>query len=203
MKEKKDFERQDLESRLARIVEWVRTCDTKTSFMLAIVGVMLPLVLQSKLLQDDMMAAFKQMNCNDICRFEFFGNFLFVVFVMGFGVLLLLSCKKFLNVLFAKRTESLDEGIIGSNECAIDKSVFKKSLLHFNHISTLSYEKFKNGIDAETQDGLREDLLSQIFINARRCNEKYTDYNDGVRYLFFSGCILIATYILHMVLFVV
>lgn len=203
MKEEKDFEIQDFESRLARIVEWVKTCDTKTSFVLAIVGVMLPLVLQSKLLQDDMMTAFKQMNCNDICRFEFFGNFLFVVFVMAFGVLLLMSCKKFLNVLFAKRTESLDEGIIGSNECAIDKCVFKKSLLHFNHISTLTYEEFKSEIDTETSDGLREDLLSQIFINARRCNEKYTDYNDGVRYLFFSGCFLIATYILHMVLFVV
>lgn len=203
MKEEKDFEIQDLESRLARIVEWVRTCDTKTSFMLAIVGVMLPLVLQSKLLQDDMMTAFKQMNCNDICSFDFFRNFLFVVFVMGLGVMLLMSCNKFVNVLFAKRTESLDEGIIGSNECAIDRTVFNKSLLHFHHISTLTYEKFKSEIDTETSDRLREDLLSQIYINARRCNEKYTDYNDGVRYLFFSGCFLIVIYILHMILFVV
>lgn len=203
MKDEKDFEIQDLESRLARIVEWVRTCDTKTSFMLAIVGVMFPLVLQSKLLQDDMIAAFNQMHCNADCCIDLFCNFLFVVFVMGLGVMLLMSCKKFLNVLFAKRTESLNERIIGSDKDTIDKSVFKDSLLHFHHISTLPYEEFKSKIDAETKNGLREDLLSQIYINSRRCDEKYTDYNDGVRYLFFSGCFLIVIYILHMILFAV
>lgn len=203
MKEVKDFEIQDLESRLARIVEWVKTCDTKTSFLLAIVGVMLPLVLQSKLLQDDMMVAFKQMKCNEVCCLGFFGKFLFVVFAMGFGLLLLMSCKKFLNVLFAKRTESLNERIIGSDEGAIDNDVFKDSLLHFHHISTLTYEEFRSAIDSETRDRLREDLLSQIYINARRCNEKFTEYNDGVRYLFFSGCCLIVIYILHMIIFVV
>ena len=202
MKEEKDFELQDLEIRLDRVVEWVRVCDTKTSFLLAIVGVMLPSVLQSKLLQNDMMAAFKQLNSNGSC-FVFASNFLYVVLVIGLGLLLLLACKKFLNVLFAKRTESLSERILGSSKDTIANSVFKDSLLHFHHISQLTYEQFKSGIDAETSDGFREDLLSQIYINARRCNEKYSDYNDGVRYLFFSGCFLVATYLLHMVLFAV
>lgn len=201
MKEPKDCEIQDLESRLARIIDWVKTCDTKTSFLLAVVGVMLPLVLQSKLLQDDMMVVFKQMNCNDVCCFGFFSKFLYVVSVMGFGVLLIMACKKFLNVLFAKRTESLNEHIVGSNKSTIDNGVFKDSLLHFHHISTLSYEEFKAGINAENKNGFREDLLSQIYINACRCNEKFTEYNTGVRYLFFSACCLIVTYILHMILF--
>lgn len=200
MKEAKNCELQDLELRLARVVEWVKVCDTKTSFLLAIVGVMLPLVLQSKILQEDMMAAFKQLNSNGSC-FVFVCSFLYVVLVIGFGFLLLIACKKFLNVLFAKRTESLNERILGSNKETIDNSVFKDSLLHFHHISQLTYEQFKSGIDAETSADLREDLLSQIYINARRCNEKYSDYNDGVRYLFFSGCFLVASYLLHMVLF--
>lgn len=200
MKEEKDFEIQDLESRLARVVEWVRACDTKTSFLLALVGVMLPIALQSKLLQDDMMTAFKQIGdkafgCVGIL------NAIYVVVIMGFGLLLLISCWKFLNVLYAKRSESLSERIFGSSKETIDSSVFKDSLLHFHQISKLTYEQFKSDFDAETSDDLREDLLSQVYINARRCNEKYSDYNDGVRYLFFSGCFLVATYLLHMILF--
>ena len=201
MKEEKNYEIQDLELRLARIVEWVRTCDTKTSFLLAIVGVMLPLVIQSKLLQDDMITAFRQINNVTTRGFGYCCNYLYVLVVMIFGLLLLIACWKFLNVLFAKRTASLNEHIIGPRKDSIDDSVFKDSLLHFNHISSLTYQKFKEKIDAETSDALREDLLSQIFINSLRCNEKYSYYNDGVRYLFCSGCFLIFTYILHMILF--
>lgn len=200
MKEEKTFEIQDLESRLARIVEWVKTCDTKTSFLLALVGVMLPLVLQSELLQDDMMIAFKQMNNCEGC-FILLCCFLYVVLVMGFGLLLLFSCWKFLNVLFAKRSESLSERILGKNRESVDQNVIKNSLLHFHHISTLTYEQFKIEFDAETSDGLREDLLSQIYINSRRCNEKYNYYNDGVRYLFYSGCLLVLAFLLYMILF--
>lgn len=200
MKEEKTFEIQDLESRLARIVEWVKTCDTKTSFLLALVGVMLPLVLQSELLQDDMMIAFKQMNNCESC-FILLCCFLYVVLVMGFGLLLLFSCWKFLNVLFAKRSESLSERILGKNRESVDQNVIKNSLLHFHHISTLTYEQFKIEFDAETCNGLREDLLSQIYINSRRCNEKYTYYNDGIRYLFYSGCLLVLAFLLHMILF--
>ena len=200
MKEEKTFEIQDLESRLARVVEWVRVCDTKTSFLLALAGVMLPLVLQSELLQDDMMIAFKQMNNCESC-FVLLCCFLYVVLVMGFGLLLLFSCWKFLNVLFAKRSESLSERILGKNRESVDQNVIKNSLLHFHHISTLTYEQFKIEFDAETSDGLREDLLSQIYINSCRCNEKYTYYNDGVRYLFYSGCLLVLAFLLHMILF--
>jgi hypothetical protein len=154
MKEVKDFEIQNLESRLARIVEWVKTCDTKTSFLLAIVGVMLPLVLQSKLLQDDMMVAFKQMKCNEVCCLGFFGKFLFVVFAMGFGLLLLMSCKKFLNVLFAKRTESLNERIIGSDEGAIDKKIGDGSLdpLFRNSHCNATLSKREVAIDVRRED---------------------------------------------------
>ena len=200
MKEEKTFEIQDLESRLARVVEWVRVCDTKTSFLLALAGVMLQLVLQSELLQDDMMIAFKQMNNCESC-FVLLCCFLYVVLVMGFGLLLLFSCWKFLNVLFAKRSESLSERILGKNRESVDQNVIKNSLLHFHHISTLTYEQFKIEFDAETSDGLREDLLSQIYINSCRCNEKYTYYNDGVRYLFYSGCLLVLAFLLHMILF--
>ena len=201
MKEAKDFELQDLESRLARIVEWVRACDTKTSFLLAIVGVILPLVLQSKLLQDDMITAFKQINDGSVSGCGYFGCYLYVVVVMGFALLMLVACWKFLNVLFAKRTESLSERIMGRGKMSVDNSVLKDSLLHFHHISTLTYEQFKRDIDAETSDRLRDDLLSQIYINSRRCNEKYSYYNDGVRYLCYSGCLLIIIYILHMLKF--
>lgn len=201
MKEEKNHEIRDLELRLERIVEWVKVCDTKTSFLLALVGVMLPLVLQSKLLQNDMMAAFKQIGNSRICSPEVFLPFFFVCVVMVLGALLLISCWKFLNVLFAKRTESLNERIVGSKCDSVDSNVCKASLLHFHHISTLTYEQFKAGIDAETSNSLREDLLSQIYINSCRCNEKYSYYNDGVRYLFFSGISLMLSYVLHMILF--
>lgn len=201
MKEEKNFEIQDLESRLARIVEWIKTCDTKTSFLLALVGVMLPIVLQSKLLQDDMMLAFTKIGDKNVSCVSSCLCYIYVIAVLGFGLLLLTSCWKFLNVLFAKRTESLNERILGNNCESVDQNVFKNSLLHFHHISTMTYEQFKSDFDAETSDGLREDLLSQIYINSCRCNEKYTYYNDGVRYLFFSGCLLVITFLLHMILF--
>lgn len=201
MKEEKTSEIKDLESRLDRIVEWVKVCDTKTSFLLALVGVMLPLVLQSELLQKDMMTAFRQISNSSGNCFVFFLSFLYVVVVMLFGFLLLASCWKFLNVLFAKHTETLSERIIGSPVDTIGSGVYRDSLLHFHHISSLSFEQFKAGIDAETTASFREDILSQIYINARRCNEKYSYYNDGVRFLYYCGISLLAVYLLHMILF--
>lgn len=201
MKEEKSHEIRDLESRLSWIVEWVKLCDTKTSFLLALVGVMLPLVLQSKLLQEDMMIAFKRISFSSDCCSEYIFAILFVCVVMTFGTLLLISCWKFLNVLFAKRTVSLGERIIWRANNTVDNSICKKSLLHFNHISSLSYDDFRANIDAEKIDNLREDLLSQIYINSLRCNEKYSYYNDGVRFLFFSGVLLLISYLLHMILF--
>ncbi|MBQ8462840.1 MAG: hypothetical protein IJ544_01840 [Prevotella sp.] len=201
MKEGKDFEIRDLESRLARIVEWVRACDTKTSFLLALVGVMMPLVLQSEFLQDDMMASFRMIGDENVSCMQNIICYLYVGVVLAFGLSLLITCWKFMNVLYAKRTESLSEHICGRKQGTVDKSVKTDSLLHFHHISTLSYEHFKCSIVAETSGDLREDLLSQIYINSCRCEEKYSYYNDGVRYLVGCGILLIIAYILHILLF--
>lgn len=74
-----------------------------------------------------------------------------------------------------------------TKESTYGKLVKANSLVHFNNIASITdFDTYKRLTEEETEDDYYEDLLSQTYINAKRCVEKFELYNKGLRWLGFA-----------------
>lgn len=162
-----------LQSRMDRIIEWVKTCDTKASIMLSILSLTVGIFFTSDFVLDGLLLVIRNtfvvsekgsFSLSALCAL------LSAVFTM---VSLMVALWAYVLVLKAKTDESQTG----------DTSLLTESFIHFNHISKLTYENFVAGLDGVD---VEKDLSSQIYINAKRCAEKYSDFNRGVRWTWFT-----------------
>lgn len=150
------MENEELISRMDRIIEWVKTCDTKASIMLSVLSLSVGIIFTS----DFVLGSLKNVIVNTIVitdKGSFSWSAFFAVLSAILVVLsLLCALKCYISVLRAKTNEDQTE----------DQHLMLDSFIHFNHISKLTYEEFVRGIeDAD----VTKDLTSQIYINAKRC----------------------------------
>lgn len=163
--------------RMDRIIEWVKACDTKTSIVMTlavlvptfIVGtdwvierlecIVVPVVDAIK--NQGTGYCFSWSNCITLC--------LLVLTLVFLGI----SLSRFIKVLIAKTSET-----------AFGRDVKQDTLIHFRKISTYKdFASYKQKTECEKEEDYYEDLLSQTYINAKRCNEKFDDYNSGLKWL--------------------
>lgn len=195
----------ELKSRMDRIVEWVRTCDTKASIMLTLVCLVLSFIFTSDFFIVGISTIIQSLRLyfdadagwyiKDLSISGCFAT----VSVIGYLYYTFGSIYRLVMVLYSKISESqIDDGL--------KKSVYKManylfkykpsskstsdaymySLIHFNNIADMGdFNSFKTAIES-SDDNEREDLLSQIYINANRCKEKFDDYNAAIRWMLYS-----------------
>ena len=201
------IEKEELEKRMDRIIEWVKVCDTKTSIMLSVISVLLTIMFTS----DTIVGSISELMHRMFDKHYYLYDGIDVLGIIALLSLLLTcisvlySLYKFIKVLHSKKNETLtgnDRGFLGFVESYLfyKKSIVKtdshetSSLIHFNHIASLSYDDFCNLIKkSENENQWKDDLISQIHINAIRCNEKFEDYNDGIVLLMISVLLGIIT----------
>ena len=171
-KDKKNIQKEDLEGRLNRIIDWVKTCDNKATTLLSITALVLTILLAGDYIMTGMQTILSSVYDPKCTEPSVSGILAVVCFALAVG-LLLASLTCCILVVRAKTKEDLDE----------DLSVKKDTLIHFNHISELSYLQFKESLDKESDDEYLEDLKSQIHINAVRCAEKFKTFNRAIWFL--------------------
>lgn len=204
-----------MESRLDRIIDWVKACDTKASIMLALIGVFISMIFTS-----DFVLTKIQSIVNSIKEYDFHNVSVHDVSVIGFFVLLFLivslyflmgSVYRFILVVYSKHQETLsnDSGKMPrifrvfdcifrhSTVCNNDPNTKKDSLISLNHIASIAYDDFKTAIASSDYSKTleKEDYLSQIYINAKRCKEKFEDYNSAIRWMLYSCPFLFLFYV--------
>lgn len=188
------MDRQELEKRMDRIIDWVKVCDTKTSIMLSVIAVLLTIVFTSDIAVGSISEIVMRMFDRQYCFYD-------GINVIGiFSLLLLLitcvtsivSIVHFVKVLYAK-----------TNEKQFGDQHFTDSLIHFHHISSMEFNEFVNEMNAYSDVSWNQDLLSQIHINAKRCNEKFNDYNEGIRWLSVSAVCGLLTAVLVSLYFII
>lgn len=209
------MENKELESRMDRIIDWVTTCDTKASIMLTLVGLLVSFVFTSDFVMKgvtSIIRSFLDYHPDSRSIFDLNITGLLTLLALLFSVYYLLgSIYRLIMVLYSKPKETLSNTKKLSFVFRLFNIVFcykwrdlydvdtvKDSFIHFNHISDLSYQEFVNGINSET-DKIQEDLLSQIYINAKRCSEKFSDYNSAIIWMlrslpcliFFFFCLIL------------
>lgn len=193
------MDNRDLESRMDRIIEWVKACDTKASIMLTLVSLMLSFVFTSDFVLEGLKEIFSSISKynpdnRSLLNISFSG-LLTILSLLASVYFLMGSIYRFIMVVYSKPKESLEEpkkmslvfrlfnGLFRYQWRNLNDSNTKKnSLINLNHIAFLNYVQFKKDINSSDYDET-DDYLSQIFINARRCSEKFYDYNSGIRWM--------------------
>lgn len=195
----------ELKSRMDRIIEWVKTCDTKASIMLTLVCLVLSFVFTSdffivgfsKIIQSLRLYFDADGGCN-IRDISISGSFS-IAFFIGYLYFTFGSIYRFVMVLYSKISESqIEEGLNKrvykfanwlfkySPSSKSTSDAYMNSLIHFNNIAKMDdFSSFKSAMESSS-DNENEDLLSQIYINANRCKEKFDDYNAAIRWMLYS-----------------
>lgn len=175
---------EDQNRRMDRIIEWVKTCDTKTSIMMSVLLLVPTFTIGtdwvlSKL--EDITSIIVEAIKNDGIGYCFSViNFIVLILLLVTMIFTIISFCYFMSVLKAKTKESTY-----GKDAKID------SLIHFNNIANINFKTYKQLSEEETDDDYHEDLLSQTYINAKRCAEKFNHYNRGLCWLGFAMVSLI------------
>lgn len=175
---------EDQNRRMDRIIEWVKTCDTKTSIMMSVLLLVPTFTIGTDWVLpklEDITSIIVEAIKNDGIGYCFSViNFIVLILLLVTIIFTIISFCYFISVLKAKTKEN-----------SYGNDAKTNSLIHFNHIANISLEEYKNLSDNEQESDYYEDLLSQTYINAKRCAEKYKYYNRGLLCLCFAMISLI------------
>jgi hypothetical protein len=182
---------QDKINTLDRISGWVTNCDTKSSIMMALVGVFISIIFTSDFLLNSLQDFFVPISLYWKTGSGTFSLFITIIilFFIGTIICLLLALFHLIKSLSAK-TCSMQTG---------DVNLRTNSLIHYGSIQKTSYDIFKSTVLAETEDNRLDDILSQIYINSKRCQEKFDDYNKSKK-LIKCGIILFVIFVLLLII---
>lgn len=165
----------ELYSTLDRIIGWVENCDTKASVLTALVGVFISVLFTSSFITDSLrkivspILFYWKTGSGYFCLFSTLKLMIFI----GMAICFLFALSYLLKTLSAKT----------SSKQTIDNNVNSDSLIHYGSIQTKFFNEFKSNILAETEEDKFDDILSQIYINSKRCQEKFNDYNKSIIYI--------------------
>ncbi len=175
-----------------RIIDWVKVCDTKTSIMLSALSVLMTLAFTNEVTISHISELVLRMFDKDYYLYDginCIGTLALFVLLLTCLFAVYSGCS-FIKVLRAKK----DERQYGNEH-------FTHSLIHFHHIASLKYDEFIQSIDEYSEKDYRNDLLSQIHINAIRCDEKFNDYNEGILWFTLSVIFGLITVLLFTLYF--
>ena len=169
---------------LDRNIVLVTNCDTKTSIVLALVGVLLTIILTNdgvKKLSDIISTCVRELTAV---------NIIYLLFFFVSVVLMLYGIFKLCSVLIANTSESL-EGYSKEHS-----KIFFGGIQKHNDVKDY-IKRFKN----MNEDRLLEELLAEIYDNARIATQKYKKYNIGLKFTMIGFVFSVVTFLVGIYLY--
>ena len=180
--------KEDAYKNLERVNFWINNSDTKTSFLLAFVGILIGFSISNSKFIDSIETAIleiKKFFGTIPFDFKVFLSFLLVAGLAVFFVFLFLTIKNLLVVITAKVNPSEEE--------FEEKKVIKNSKIFFNTIAVNKGEykdipkndfpMFLDTVNNLSEADIFKDINSQTYINSMICKRKYSYYNKGIWWL--------------------
>lgn len=154
----------DLLNELDRHLDWIKSCDTKASIALTMLGVFI-VIISSELFLDSqkkiVLKAFYNINFSNLI-YLIIGLFLYLLFFNGvYNIIKVLIPQ-------LKKTVETYNGI--END----------SLFYFESISSKSYSDYKKQRYNRTSEEEINDILCQIYINSKISTRKHYFYRNGL-----------------------
>jgi len=178
------LDKNNLIGRLDRHLDWIKSCDTKASIVIAGIGLFLTIFTSEHSLIG--IGAILKVVVEKLD----FANFLFLLLFLSAILLILYGCYNLIRVLVPRLKKEVSQIVTtGGN-----------SLYFFETIADRDFSSFKHNIRQEDEETEIEDIISQIYINAKICTIKYRYYGKGIRFSFIGISMLIIMYITGLIL---
>jgi hypothetical protein len=172
---------------LERTQFWITNCDTKCSFILAFIGIILTIIFTSNTFQElfketvKLKPDLKHVTAGSILRLITYWLFWLYVY---FNV-------RTIQYIFNALTAQTDSSVFK------DSNLITDSLLFFGTVGKKSFDQYKAAENA-AQGFSDDDLLSQILINSKIAVLKFDRYNIALKHLRTSILILVAYFTIHL-----
>ncbi|MFV8830134.1 Pycsar system effector family protein [Alkalihalobacterium sp. APHAB7] len=185
MIEDKSIDKDDLLFQLDRHLDWIKSCDTKSSIVLAVVGIILSIFTSEhsiKMLNDILSNSVQNIS---------FSNILYLLLFTLSWCVFLYGAYCLIRVLIPR---------LGKEGQAYDGTTHKDSLYYFEDISKNTFTEYKDKVFNRSNDNEITDILSQIFVNAKICTSKYSYYSKGIKYTSLGITGVVILYIIGIIL---
>lgn len=181
-KKGKSIEIEDYLNILDRVIGFIGNCDNKTSIILGIYGVFFGIVFTSNFFNNFIKSLI-------LIKINFF-TIIYIFFIICTLILFLYGIIKLFKALYAK----IDSEVYAEDELITNSYIF------YGTISNFSFRKYKNEIQDLSEEEFRNDILSQIYIDSKICNQKFQNYNKGLIYSFLGLLSFIILMIIGMLI---
>ncbi|MCM3170398.1 MULTISPECIES: Pycsar system effector family protein [Peribacillus] len=179
-----ELDKDNLLNRLDRLLEWIKSCDTKSSIVLAGIGIFLTIFTT-----DYIINVIKNILVNLVKNINFSNILYLLLFAVSIGFLIYGTyCLTRVLVPRLEKDNVADEGR------PVD------SLYFFETIAKNNYGQFKDKMNNTTKEEEIEDILSQIYVNARICTFKYQYSSKGIKFSFIGIAGVILLYVVGLIL---
>lgn len=177
---------EEAKASLDRINGWINGCDSKAGTVLALTGVLLTIIFTN----DGMAEMYKVLQ--NIFPPAIFCTVIYIVFLGSPVFMLCYGIVRLILTLVAR----IDANIYQQPGLITD------SVLFFGKISDrASYQVFQNDILSIKKDDYLKDLLSQVYINSKIANEKYVNYNKGIKWTIIGFIAFIVMFLIGIYLY--
>lgn len=153
---------EQLEVTLERIIVLIGHCDTKVSYLLSVIGVIITVLITAK--------TPKLTNIKPLMEKGLYFIDIFAIFVIVFSILsFIYGVYCLINAIVAR-----------TNNSSLSSHIFFGDIAKFP-----CYHNYINSINNPNYD-YRNDLLSQIYQNSKICSLKFSYYNKGFKFCCYS-----------------
>jgi hypothetical protein len=175
---------------LDRINFWIGNCDTKVSFSLAFAVILLGGFFSSSIITGSLdLLMSKIMRIDNI---NHYGEVRLVEITTFVLVLFLVFMALTITYLFKALKGSIDSSVYKQPGLTTDSKIF------FGTIAGQSFDSYKQKVITATMSEKQDDILSQVYINSKICQNKFNLYNKGLRYLVVSTLLFVILNILFL-----
>lgn len=155
--------------KLEFINQWISNCDTKSSFILAFLGVVVTIIFTSSI-GNDMLAT---LSLRSVCEFnwETLKNFLSLAFFLGFSFSIVCTVYQLYQTLCGR----IDAKVYSQLGLQVESNIF------FKTIASKTFVVYETGTNSENDASYLNDLNSQIYINSKIVTAKFEHYNASLK----------------------
>ncbi|PET27185.1 hypothetical protein CN518_27620 [Bacillus anthracis] len=187
MNQNNPLDKNNLIERLDRNLDWIKSCDTKASIVIAVLGVFLTIFTSENSI--DMLKTILSQPIKHIS----FSNFLYLISFISSLAIFIFGLYCLIRVLIPRL----------SKETQVYERTYNDSLYFFETIAKNSFQEFKNKVEQTSEDDEIKDILFQIYINAKICTIKYNYYSKGIKYSSLGVTGILILYIVGIILVMV
>lgn len=179
------YSKEDAYKTLDMINMWIGNVDSKISYSLTFIGVLLGFFFTGKKpIQISQVLKKILMKIQQIFNKEYELIFKGIELkdIISVIILVLICIFIFKSIMACIYLYKGIRGRIDSNVYE-ENELITKSNIFWNSISSMKYLDFYKNINNLDESELLKDISSQIFINSKICTEKFENYNKGVGYI--------------------